>query len=94
MAEVTAGLRLPTLVDATLRAFVAGVRERFGTRVVAIRRADDPMRAARVLVDASLLHDAESRLSVPNEYSRRAPAACRWPLSTGQSQSRAAVRHR
>jgi predicted nucleotidyltransferase len=37
MAEVTAGLRLPTLVDATLHAFVAGVRERFGTRVVAMR---------------------------------------------------------
>ena len=30
MTEVIAGLRLPTLVEATLRAFVAGVRERFG----------------------------------------------------------------
>lgn len=37
MADVTAGLRLPTLVEATLRAFVAGVRERFGTRVVSMR---------------------------------------------------------
>ncbi|MEK6631066.1 MAG: nucleotidyltransferase domain-containing protein, partial [Acidobacteriota bacterium] len=37
MAEVTAALRLPALVDATLHAFVAGVRERFGARVVAMR---------------------------------------------------------
>lgn len=37
MPEVIAGLRLPPLVDDTLRAFVAGVRERYGARVVAVR---------------------------------------------------------
>jgi predicted nucleotidyltransferase len=37
MTRATAELRLPTLVDATLNAFVAGVRERLGSRVVAMR---------------------------------------------------------
>jgi predicted nucleotidyltransferase len=37
MVHGTVALRLPALVDATLGAFVAGVRERFGTRVVSMR---------------------------------------------------------
>ena len=37
MAEVTGAPRLPALVEATLNAFVAGVRQRFGARVVALR---------------------------------------------------------
>lgn len=37
MANVTGAPRLPALVEATLDAFVAGVRGRFGARVVALR---------------------------------------------------------
>ena len=37
MASAASGLRLPPAVASTLDAFVAGVRERFGARVAAIR---------------------------------------------------------
>ena len=32
-----AGLRLPAVVDETLRAFVTGLRQRFGERLVSVR---------------------------------------------------------
>jgi predicted nucleotidyltransferase len=37
MSSGTANLRLPTVVQATLDAFVNGIRERLGTRIVSIR---------------------------------------------------------
>jgi predicted nucleotidyltransferase len=37
MRSTPAAVRLPAIVDTTLRAFLAGVRERFGPRVAEIR---------------------------------------------------------
>src|SRR5437667_434840 len=55
MADHTELSSLPPMVQQNLNAFLAGLRRSFGTRLVSVR-------AARVLIDAGLLHDAESRV--------------------------------
>jgi len=64
MSHGTSDLRLPALVDATLNAFVAGVRERFGARVVSMRLFGSYARGAATEdsdVDCLVLLDSMDR---------------------------------